>query len=661
MIKRKYPNRKPWLSEARRTSIRHKNKLYHRYRKIPSVKNETVYKKYRNKLNNILKVAEKKHYHDLIKSHKGDNKKSWAIIKSIINKHKKTRCQSKFKMSDGSVTENKQIISENFNDFFVNVGPTLAKCIPKIDKSPLEHMGNRVTESIYLNPVTHEEIKQILFSLKNSATGWDDIGASILKLSSESIVQPLSVVCNLSLSEGIFPHQLKIANVIPLYKSDDPMYFNHYRPVSLLCMLSKVFERVMYSRLLAFPETFKILYQHQYGFRRKHSTYMALMVLIDKITKALENGEFIIGVFLDFTKAFDTVNHEILSDKLSHYGIRGPALKWFRSYLGGRSQFVTYNGAKSSKKIIKCGVPQGSILGPLLFLVYINDLSNVCKYMMPLLFADDTNLFKCGKNASKLQDEVNQELNCISEWLKMNKLSLNIKKTHFMIFSNKGAVKPQIDLYIDGHKITESSETKFLGVFIDSNLTWKYHITYISGKIAKGIGIITKARRLLDKESLITLYYSFIYPYLCYCNHVWGNTFMSYLDKLYKLQKKIVRIIAGVRPRTHSEPLFKKYEILNIVEINKYLIGRFMYHVHNKTTLDVFITMFRMNKDVHGHNTRQRNHYHIPLVHKELSKSSLPYKGAILWNNMLICGLKTNEMEHTFLKDLKSQILCGML
>ena len=243
----------------------------------------------------------------------------------------------------------------------------------------------------------------------------------------------------------------------------------------------------------------------------------------------------------------------------------------------------------------------------------------------------------------------------------MNKLSLNIKKTHFMIFSNKGAVKPQIDLHIDGRKITESSETKFLGFFIDSNLTWKYHINYISGKIAKGIGIITKARRLLDKESLITLYYSFIYPYLCHCNHVWCNTFMLYLIKMYKMQKKIVRIIAGVRPRAHSEPLFKKYEILNIVEINNYLIGRFMYHVHNKSTLDVFITMFRMNKDVHGHNTRQCNHHHIPLVHKELSKSSLPYKGAILWNNMLICGLKTNEMEHTFLKDLESQILCGML
>ena len=208
-----------------------------------------------------------------------------------------------------------------------------------------------------------------------------------------------------------------------------------------------------------------------------------------------------------------------------------------------------------------------------------------------------------------------------------------------------------------GHKI-QSSETRFLRVFIYSYLTWKYHINYISGTIAKGIGIITKARRLIDKESLITLYYSFIYPYLCYSNHVWGNTFMSYVDKLHKMQKKIIRIIAGV---WHSEPLFKKYEILNTDEINKYLKGRFMYHVHNKSTLDVCITMFRLNKDAHGDSTRQCNHYHIPLVYEELSKSSLPYRGAILWTNMLSCGLQTNGMEHTFLKDPKSQILCDML
>ena len=246
----------------------------------------------------------------------------------------------------------------------------------------------------------------------------------------------------------------------------------------------------MYKRLLKFLEKLKIIYENQFGFRKDHSTYMALLLLMDKVTKSLNNGEFVVGVFLDFSKAFDTVNHGILLQKLEYYGIRGVALKWFESYLSNRSQFVTYNGEKSSKKNIICGVPQGSILGPLLFLIYINDSSNVCEFMMPLLFADDTNLFNSGKEFNRVQLEIENDLMRISEWLKINKLSLNIKKTQFMIFTNKNASKPNIDLKIDGHKIEQTVKTKFLGVIIDSQLTWKFHINYICGKIAKGIGII---------------------------------------------------------------------------------------------------------------------------------------------------------------------------
>ena len=215
---------------------------------------------------------------------------------------------------------------------------------------------------------------------------------------------------NISLQQGIFPKELKIANVLPLFKACDPCVFYNYRPVYLICILSKVYEKVMYNRLLTFLEDYNVLFENQFGFRKLHSSYMALMVLTDKLMKSLENGEYVIGVYLDFSKAFDTVDHAILLSKLSHYGIRSKALNWFISYLSNRKQYVTYNGVSSPVNNITCGVPQGSILGPLLFLLYINDLGHICSNTTLILFADYTNLFKSGKDLNKMQDELNSEL-----------------------------------------------------------------------------------------------------------------------------------------------------------------------------------------------------------------------------------------------------------
>ena len=364
-------------------------------------------------------------------------RKTWSILKSVVNKGINRQIQAKFKMNDGSITNDKVMISEKFNDFFTGVGPSLAKKIPTLVISPLYYMGNLVQNSIFLEPVHPSEIDIIMKDMNNSAPGHDGITLNILKLSLSSIKTPLTHILNLSLSEGVFPEELKIANVIPLFKADDPMLFNNYRPVSLLCVLWKVFEKIMYSRLMSFLEFHKILYHKQFGFRKNHSTYMAIMILLDKLINSIENGEFVVGVYLDFSKAFDTDDHDILLAKLYHYGIRGNALLWFKSYMSERKQFVSYNGTSSSMKTVSCGVPQGSILGPILFLLYINDLSIVCKDTEPFLFADDSNLFISDSDPYKLQSQIINELGNISLWLKVNRLSLNIKKTHYMVHTRK--------------------------------------------------------------------------------------------------------------------------------------------------------------------------------------------------------------------------------
>jgi len=344
-------------------------------------------------------------------------------------------------------------------------------------------------------------------------------------------------------------------------------------------------------------------------------------------------------------------------EKMHHYGIRGIAYKWFESYLYNRKQRVVYNNSQSCFKLIKCGVPQGSILGPLLFLLYINDLASVCHSSMPIFFADDTNLFFKGTNIKLMESMINEELNDISLWLKTNKLSLNIAKTHYMVFHSKNKCTTDINIKIDNNLIDRVSHTKFLGIIIDEKLNWKLHINYVSGKVSRCIGMIIKSRKVLNKESLITLYYSFIYPFLIYCNHIWGSTYLSHLNKLEILQKKIVRIISGVQPRCPRAPLFYDLGFLKVHEINKYLILKFMYKYHSSSLPDVFSSYFPYVASIHDYATRQSNCLYIPSVRTNLGKMSIKYRGPILWNELIKSNLTLYYSEPVFSYQVKKMIL----
>ena len=265
---------------------------------------------------------------------------------------------------------------------------------------------------------------------------------------------------------------------------------------------------------------------------------------MEKLYDILEDSKIGVGIFLDLSKAFDTVNHEILLSKLSHYGVRSTAQKWFKQYLSDRKQFVTYNGTQSTMTNIYCGVPQGSILGPLLFLLYINDLCYQSDILSFVLFADDTNILIPGDNPAEIEKVLNDELNNISKWFKCNKLSLNLKKTNYMLFKPKKKLfNDDLHIFIDRSKIDHVTCTKFLGVFIDESLKWHEHIAYLKSKVNKCVGILLRVRHKLHVNVLRILYNTLILPYLTYCITVWGKTHKVYINDIILLQKKIVRII----------------------------------------------------------------------------------------------------------------------
>ena len=364
----------------------------------------------------------------------------------------------------------------------------------------------------------------------------------------------------------------------------------------------------------------------------------------------------VIGVFLDLKKAFDTVSHDILLKKMYAYGIRGNAFKLLKSYLTGRTQYVIYDGEKSDTLPIKCGVPQGSILGPLLFICSMNDIGNISDFLYTILYADDTSVLLNGKDYAHLIGLLNTELEKVSIWLKANKLSLNVKKTYYVVF-HRSRIKTDAHAVITMDKVClqRTDSFKYLGVIIDHKLNWTQHIAYVKNKISKGIGIMYRARSCLTKRSLKNLYYSYIYPYLIYCIEIWGISPQTHLNPLLLMQKKIVRIMTFSYYYAHTAPIFRDLEILTIDQLIVHRIGTVMYKFNYGLLPDVLNTMYRKNCEIHSYNTRSKNMFRISSGTQTFSNIS-----ARIWNSLMV-NLDIDVSLIKFKESLKQYLLNNVL
>ena len=410
---------------------------------------------------------------------------------------------------------------------------------------------------------------------------------------------------------GTFPDAAKIAKVVPVFKGKqlDPTNLTNYRPISLLPIVGKILEKVMHRQLMDFLTKNKVLYSSQYGFRSNHNTSFATIDFLEKVASSVDKGEFAFGVFIDLSKAFDTINHGILINKLKYYGITGLSLQWFTSYLTNRNQYVTWNGNNSSTLPISTGVPQGSVLGPLLFLLYINDLPVASTLLELVLFADDSNILMQGKNLNDIAISLSKELVTIDDWFCANKLLLNASKTNLIIFKSRkcrSEINPP-PIYLNGVEIKQVPHVNFLGIQLDETLKWYDHTSKVANCISKKIGMMRRVKNFVSKETLKLLYNSFIQPHLLYGLALWGGTFDKGLSRITKLQKKAIRLITGANRMYHSEPRQKKLGLLKLEDLYKLQVNCLTFDCLKGDAPDHFKRLFMYSKDCGSSRTRSHN------------------------------------------------------
>lgn len=627
-----------WISPEILEAIKQRDKL-------KSVGNQTEYRVWRNKVHKMILQAKQAHYKKVLDENQNNPKAIWKVFTGFGAGKCKRKAEILSLNHEGIYTDNPKDISDIFNNFFVQIAETLKEPGTSSDHMELKHFCAKKLQNNIKFEIPEMSPEFVLKYIKtmdvSKATGLDMIGPRLLKVAAPAIAESIVSICNESIRSNKFPQTWKTAKVIPLHKAGTKYDVNNYRPISILPCLSKLLEKHVHDSFLNYLNTYDLIHDNQSGFRQNHSCETALVSLIDKWLKALDQGEMVGTIMVDFRKAFDLVDHTILLEKLKIYQCSENSLNWFTSYLTDRVQKVSVNGQLSESKSINYGVPQGSILGPLLFILFINDLPLKIGTSISStdLYADDTTLSEIGKTKTVLENNLQDALNRLQVWCKENSMIINTEKTKALLVTTQQKRarldSDKLNVFYDNMSLKMTSQDKILGVFVDNNLTWSTHIKHISKKVNSYLWLLRKIKSYIPLQYRVIFYKSYIQPYLDYCNIIWGNTSNSNITTLIRLQKRACHLIQDQYVENFQDAM-NNIKVLTIHERIFLRKAKLMYKVSRKS-IPVYLSNIFHQRDADGTpNLRsiRRKNYIIPRPKKELFKKSFQYTGPIIWNNI---------------------------
>ena len=650
-----------WVDDEIFEAIRTRDKFFRKFKRSRLHIDGVNFRRARNKLQTMIKNKKRNFISNKLTENIAKPKELWKTLSQLgIQSKKKTTSKICLK-DDGEVNFEPKSNCEIFKTFFESLSTNLVNKLP----TPTNIFGmdsvrryysdlNLENQNFYLKPTNHEIILKLLEEINPAkSAGIDQIGGRFLRDGATTLASPIKNLCNLSIKLSKFPDECKIALLKPLFKKGSKLEAKNYRPISLLPLVSKIFEKVIFNQTQSYLDQNKIFYKYQSGFRQNHSTDTALSYLTDKIQRGFDDGLFTGMLLIDLQKAFDTIDHDIFLKKLNCLGFSDTAISWFKSYLEDRYFRVNIDNNLSDKARLTCGVPQGSILGPLIFLIYANDMPQAVKCDL-YLYADDSCLVYTGKNIKLIEKELDENFNSLCDWFVENKLSIHFgeDKTKSILFGTKRRLKddPKIEICRKEIKIKQHKEVKYLGCLFDSNLSGRGMAIKVLNKINSRLRFLYRKQNILDKPMRRLLSNALIQPHFDYASQTWlPNLTKALSSKVQCAQNKCIRFCLQLGNRTHLNS--EEFKQMNWLPVNERMHQRICvlgYNFFNNKSPSYMADIF-IPKKVVKHTRNSENKFEIPFRRTNMGQNTLSYSGPVLWNNLSIdikLAKSRNDFKH---------------